>query len=237
MRLIKFATDDEFEMAWCRVGLLEGDQVIPLHSGPDALSRVLHAEDPEEAVRGHLYVRRASLPLAEVRVLPPIDVQEVWGAGVTYERSKVAREEESEPAPRRSTTWSIAPSRPELFFKATPSRVVGPGAADPGPARLEVVVPEPELALVLTPVAEARRLHGRQRRQRPRHRGREPALSPAGEGLRRARARSARRSPWPSAMPPRQSSRRSAWRSTAAAATIFSGRDDASPGWPGSSRT
>ena len=55
-------------------------------------------------------------------------MQEVWGAGVTYERSKVARQEESEGAASFYDLVYTA-SRPELFFKATPSRVVGPGEA------------------------------------------------------------------------------------------------------------
>ena len=69
---------------------------------------------------------------------------------MTYERSKVARQEESE---RGASFYDLVytASRPELFFKATPSRVVGPGPADPGPARLALVGPEPELALVLSP--------------------------------------------------------------------------------------
>ena len=64
--------------------------------------------------------------------MAPIDRQEVWGAGVTYERSKVARQEESEQGGSFYDLVYRAP-RPELFFKATPSRVVGPERADPRP--------------------------------------------------------------------------------------------------------
>ena len=85
-----------------------------------------------------------------VQVLAPLDRQEVWGAGVTYERSKVAREQESD---RAASFYDLVyrADRPELFFKATPSRVVGPGQ----PVRVRYdskwCVPEPELALVLSP--------------------------------------------------------------------------------------
>ena len=90
------------------------------------------------------------MPLESVRILPPLDAQEVWGAGVTYERSKVARQEESEGA---ASFYDLVykASRPELFFKATPSRVVGPGEPIRVRADSRWSVPEPELAMVLSP--------------------------------------------------------------------------------------
>jgi 2-dehydro-3-deoxy-D-arabinonate dehydratase len=147
MRLVKFATDD---VPGPRVGLLEGARVIPLASGPMSLSGLLHADDPVAEVRRFAGQAGSPLALESVRLLAPIDVQEVWGAGVTYERSKVARQEESEGAASFYDLVYTA-SRPELFFKATPSRVAGPGA----PIRVrndsKWSVPEPELALVLSP--------------------------------------------------------------------------------------
>jgi 2-dehydro-3-deoxy-D-arabinonate dehydratase len=94
------------------------------------------------------------LALAELerdgRLLPPLDLQEVWAAGVTYLRSKVARMEESEGGGSFYDRVYDA-DRPELFLKATPSRVVGPG----GDVRIREDarwnVPEPELALVISP--------------------------------------------------------------------------------------
>src|SRR5207248_7566752 len=85
---------------------------------------------------------------ASGRLLPPIDRQEVWAAGVTYLRSKVARMEES--AGGGSFYDKVYDAeRPELFLKATPSRVVGPG----GRVRIRTDarwnVPEPELALLI----------------------------------------------------------------------------------------
>ncbi|MEY4568561.1 MAG: hypothetical protein RLY14_3531, partial [Planctomycetota bacterium] len=82
--------------------------------------------------------------------LPPIDHQEVWAAGVTYKRSQTARMEESETAASCYDRVYRSP-RPELFFKATPHRVGGPGQD----LRIRVDahwnVPEPELTLVVTP--------------------------------------------------------------------------------------
>jgi 2-dehydro-3-deoxy-D-arabinonate dehydratase len=80
----------------------------------------------------------------------PIGSQEVWAAGVTYLRSRTARMEESKDAGGGNFYDKVyhAP-RPELFFKATPHRIAGPGT----PVRLRTDsgwnVPEPELTLAL----------------------------------------------------------------------------------------
>src|SRR5688500_7689721 len=57
--------------------------------------------------------------VAEANLLPPIGNQEVWAAGVTYLRSKVARMEESGAAGGGSFYDRVYDAaRPELFFKA-----------------------------------------------------------------------------------------------------------------------
>jgi len=85
-----------------------------------------------------------------VQLLPPVDQQEVWAAGVTYKRSREARERESAGAARfYDLVYNAA--RPELFLKATPRRVVGPGAAVRIRRDSRWNVPEPELALVVSP--------------------------------------------------------------------------------------
>ena len=137
-------------------------------------------------------------PAALVR---PIDPPEVWCAGVTYERSRDARIEES-----GSDVYALVydADRPELFLKdAQCRRTVGPG--EPIAIRSDAAwnVPEPEIGVVLGDDLDDRRLHDRERRLVPRHRGREPALPPAGEGVRRAHARSARRSTCPTTGMPR----------------------------------
>ena len=65
-------------------------------------------------------------PLGDQVFLAPVDRQEIWAAGVTYKRSKVAREEESRGAAQFYDKVYTA-DRPELFLKATPERVVDPG--------------------------------------------------------------------------------------------------------------
>lgn len=84
--------------------------------------------------------------------LKPVDEQEVWAAGVTYQRSRAARERESLSSDLYSRVYEAA--RPELFFKATPSRTVGPGEPMRVRADSRWTVPEPELALVLNPRLE-----------------------------------------------------------------------------------
>lgn len=85
--------------------------------------------------------------------LAPIDGEtEVWAAGVTYKRSEQARMEESGTPDIYAKVY--AATRPELFFKATPRRVAGPG--DPIVVRSDSTwdVPEPELVLVVNAHAE-----------------------------------------------------------------------------------
>jgi 2-dehydro-3-deoxy-D-arabinonate dehydratase len=79
----------------------------------------------------------------------------VWAAGVTYYRSRNARMEESKDAGGGSFYDRVyAAERPELFFKATGRRVVGPGAAVRIRSDAKWSVPEPELTLLVNPVGE-----------------------------------------------------------------------------------
>lgn len=89
----------------------------------------------------------------DVTVLPPIDGDtEVWASGVTYERSRQARGEESDSADLYDRVYDA--ERPELFFKSVPWRVVTDG--EPIGIRDDsgFDVPEPELALVINAHAE-----------------------------------------------------------------------------------
>ncbi|HEV3167766.1 MAG TPA: fumarylacetoacetate hydrolase family protein [Isosphaeraceae bacterium] len=133
-----------------RVGVLEGDRIQVL-GGPELrLCDLLHAPDVSGRIQAMQAQSREVFPLSAVRLLAPIDAQEVWGAGVTYLRSKEARQDESEQGGSFYDQVYRA-DRPELFFKATPSRVVGPGEAIRVRRDTRWCVPEPELALVLSP--------------------------------------------------------------------------------------
>ena len=98
-----------------------------------------------------LAAERAKNALAlppSITLLAPVDTQEIWASGVTYERSKVARMEESEGGGDFYDKVYDA-ERPELFFKSVAWRVVPPG----GNVRIRKDskwdVPEPEMTLVI----------------------------------------------------------------------------------------
>jgi 2-dehydro-3-deoxy-D-arabinonate dehydratase len=77
----------------------------------------------------------------------PVENQEVWAAGVTYQISTEARERESGNSNVYMRVYD-AP-RPELFFKACGADVVGSGAGAGIRQDSDWNVPEPELAVIL----------------------------------------------------------------------------------------
>lgn len=94
----------------------------------------------------------SSGPRGASEILAPIGTQEVWAAGVTYYRSRDARMEESKSAGGGDFYDRVyGAERPELFFKATPHRVVGPNAKVAIRDDSRWSVPEPELALLISP--------------------------------------------------------------------------------------
>jgi 2-dehydro-3-deoxy-D-arabinonate dehydratase len=121
--------------------------ISPLKAG-HSLSEILEAKDPAGTAKSLLDGQAKTVPLANVKLLAPIDRQEVWAAGVTYKRSKAARMEESVSA---ATFYDkvYEAARPELFFKANAHRAVGPGDSVRIRRDGQWNVPEPELTLVL----------------------------------------------------------------------------------------
>lgn len=82
----------------------------------------------------------------------PIGCQEVWAAGVTYFRSRDARMSESKSSGGGDFYDRVYEAdRPELFFKATASRVVGPAGRVAIRDDAKWSVPEPELTLLVSP--------------------------------------------------------------------------------------
>jgi len=117
------------------------DEII---SAPDLFGRALKAlAGPSVA------------PPAANEIVAPIGTQEVWAAGVTYYRSRSARIEESKDAGGGTFYDRVySAERPELFFKATARRVIGPGGNIRIRSDATWSVPEPELTLVINPAAE-----------------------------------------------------------------------------------
>jgi len=79
-------------------------------------------------------------------LLPPVESQEVWGAGVTYFRSREARMEEATEKDIYASVYRAA--RPELFFKGAGWRVIPPGGRIGIRPDSTWDVPEPELAVL-----------------------------------------------------------------------------------------
>ncbi len=89
---------------------------------------------------------------SEAAILAPIESQEVWAAGVTYYRSRSARIEESKDAGGGDFYDRVySAPRPELFFKATGRRVVGPNGKVKIRSDATWSVPEPEMTLLISP--------------------------------------------------------------------------------------
>lgn len=148
MRICRFAS----ETGAAHLGLLEDDAHVRdlTAAGIDGLATILDDDDPAARLRAPAIAGAPARPLSAIRLLPPIDRQEVWAAGVTYLRSKVARMEESDFSATAYDRVYDA-ERPEIFFKSLPEKAVGPGGAVGIRRDAAWSVPEPELALVLSP--------------------------------------------------------------------------------------
>lgn len=77
----------------------------------------------------------------------PFDPSEVWAAGVTYKTSEMERMRESDTPDVYSKVYNS--ERPEVFFKASSNRCVGPFESVGIRGDSNWNVPEPELAFVL----------------------------------------------------------------------------------------
>jgi 2-dehydro-3-deoxy-D-arabinonate dehydratase len=134
-----------------RFGLLTGEGVVDIaeSGGPESLTAALQmpAAELRAMLRAVEDTSQVTLSLADVALRAPIDHQEVWAAGVTYLRSRDARMEESSQRDVYDRVYDA--DRPELFLKATPNRVSGPGEAIAIRGDSGWDVPEPELAVLV----------------------------------------------------------------------------------------
>ena len=113
------------------------------------------AADSAEQSPGPVAPRLPETALSPGDLLPPIGSQEVWAAGVTYYRGRSARTEESSHAGGGDFYDRVyAAPRPELFFKASPHRVVGHRRKVRIRSDAAWNVPEPELAVCVCPTGQ-----------------------------------------------------------------------------------
>lgn len=132
------------------MGLLKSESVL-LDLSADGIDSLTSLFEFEGLAAQLGTLARQKLPefaLADVKLLPPVEHQEVWAVGVTYLRSKKARMEESDFSATAYDKVYDAP-RPELFFKSMPEKVVGHGDAVGIRQDATWNVPEPELAFLL----------------------------------------------------------------------------------------
>ncbi|MFI0733795.1 fumarylacetoacetate hydrolase family protein [Streptomyces sp. NPDC021225] len=144
-RIVRFADDTET----VRTGVSDDTGAIRAFAGAPLVAELLR---PPAAELRALVEETAAGPVAvderDVLLLPPLDgLMELWAAGVTYERSREARVEESTEQSVYERIYDA--ERPELFFKSQPWRVVTDGEPIAVRDDSELNVPEPELALVL----------------------------------------------------------------------------------------
>ena len=133
--------DKILDLATVESGINSVDRLWQAHGGGEALSVFLrHAL---ASTKERLVVRPESLSL-------PVDLVECWASGVTYQMSRDARVEETQGGEDFYRKVYEA-ERPELFFKAPGSRVVGPNDEVGLRQDSRWQIPEPELTLIVNP--------------------------------------------------------------------------------------
>src|SRR5215471_7731548 len=131
-----------------RVGVIDGESIIDITAPRAGVSSVLDliikGRTPAGIERLGRQLARASRRPRQtwaaldraprgrgVGLLAPLDPPEVWGAGITYRRSReYYSEHDTGPGHREKGIYDhvYEAKRPELFFKATAARAVGPYA-------------------------------------------------------------------------------------------------------------
>ena len=133
-----------------RVGRLDEDGLHPLPVDSVASLLRVDVDQARAIVDG---ARSPAVDPTRVRLLAPVDgLTEVWASGVTYERSRDARVEESSVHDVYQRVYEA--DRPELFFKSAAWRVVPDGSDIAVRVDSAQNVPEPELILVINRYAE-----------------------------------------------------------------------------------
>jgi 2-dehydro-3-deoxy-D-arabinonate dehydratase len=147
MKLCRFAAATSPDI---RIGLVTSAQTVVdlTEAGVHRMTGLIERADLADELRRLSQAGLLEHPRNSVRLLTPVESQEVWAAGVTYLRSKQARMEESQFSASAYDRVYDA-ERPEIFFKSLPEKVVSPGDAVGIRSDAHWNVPEPELALVI----------------------------------------------------------------------------------------
>ncbi|MDU0205448.1 fumarylacetoacetate hydrolase family protein [Paenibacillus sp. MAH-36] len=152
MRIIRYVKEGSTQLAAVNdqnqiYQLPQSDFLALIHEadalGTTPLALVLKTIESNEAL---------DQQVEQLELLVPIEAPEVWAAGVTYERSRDARNYEATEGRLDASTFYdkvYDAVRPEIFFKSTAARTVGPGGEVQLRSDSVWQVPEPELGLVL----------------------------------------------------------------------------------------
>jgi 2-dehydro-3-deoxy-D-arabinonate dehydratase len=128
--------------------LNSNDQYFTVH-GTD-FDELLNLPNLQDHLRDVSRRGAAVEPPPREDILAPVGTQEIWAAGVTYERSREGRREESKESGAAVFYSKVYDAeRPELFFKAPGWRVIGPNAKIRVRKDAKWNVPEPELVLAI----------------------------------------------------------------------------------------
>ncbi|MFX3631470.1 MAG: fumarylacetoacetate hydrolase family protein [Candidatus Pristimantibacillus sp.] len=152
MRIIRYQENALFKLA----ALTDAEEIFPLED-PDFITLVQRAAldgiSVSEKVKRIIDSSQAlNKEIHQLDLIVPLEAPEIWAAGVTYMRSKEARNDEAASADGKGPTYYdkvYDADRPELFMKSTAARTVGPGGEVCLRSDSSWQVPEPELGLVL----------------------------------------------------------------------------------------
>ncbi len=162
MRIVQF----RLASGETRVGRLNGDDIVDLTNPSQGVRSTLDlcewadrersdlpaavdAIGRHDGARFPLTVGSDGLATRTMTLTIPIHPPEVWGCGVTYQKSAAFRDEETG-RPKGIYDYVYSADRPEIFFKATASRCVGPNESIVVRSDSRFTAPEPELAVVVS---------------------------------------------------------------------------------------
>lgn len=154
MRIIRFSGED----STVQMGALTDDEEVypvPFNNFIDLINEgELQGVSPLKLIENSIAGREPlQKGLDNLELLVPIDAPEVWAAGVTYEKSREARNYEATGGQKNLETCYdkvYDADRPEIFFKSTAARTVGPNLPVFLRSDSNWQIPEPEVGLVLT---------------------------------------------------------------------------------------
>jgi 2-dehydro-3-deoxy-D-arabinonate dehydratase len=150
-----------------RVGVVDGESVLDITAPKAGIASMLDLVTNGGTAAGVERLARAAAKKSKTRhawkdldrapspkrahLRVPIDAPEVWGAGITYQRSRAYYEAHQTEGTRSKGIYDYVyeAKRPELFFKATPARTAGPNAALGVRADSTLTAVEAELAVVI----------------------------------------------------------------------------------------